>query len=280
MLSPCASTLYITSFKSADVYYRQEIIGALVTHIGSGIEAEMNVALNVLLKLVKHNVSKVAVYSVFVKGILDYLDNLNVYQIRTLFDIFSLLALTTGNASDGSANLWSDIQIVIRKQLSNPREKYKNIGIIASLCSVKVLGSRKLCEDYRPDQSAGSSTQSTVKSYANAMRHPLLRQATNLLELALRYSKEYPHCIALVYDELAHMFAEEEMDERFIAWVKENMASDFTEFYVVATSDAVEYIDQSAKSQYTKLIPELQMGLDGEVGCTNMSFISLTYPSC
>ncbi|KAI8054183.1 Fanconi anaemia protein FancD2 nuclease-domain-containing protein, partial [Gilbertella persicaria] len=94
VISPCASTLYITCFKSTDVYYRQEIVGALVTHIGSGVEAEMNVALNVLLQLVKTNVSQVAVYSVFVKGILDYLDNLNVYQIRTLFDIFSLLALT------------------------------------------------------------------------------------------------------------------------------------------------------------------------------------------
>ncbi|OBZ85627.1 Fanconi anemia group D2 protein [Choanephora cucurbitarum] len=277
LLSPCASTLYTASFKAADVYYRQEIIGALVTHIGSGIEAEMNVALNVLLKLVKHNVSQVAVYSVFVKGILDYLDNLNVYQIRTLFDIFSLLALTTGNASDGSANLWSDIQIVIRKQLSNPREKYKNIGIIASLCSVKVLGSRQLCEDYQPEQSAGSSTQTTGKSYTNAMRHPLLRQATNLLELALRYSKEYPHCIALVYDELAHMFAEEDMDERFIAWVKENMASDFTEFYVVATADAVEYINQSVISQYTKLMPELQMGLDGENDQIAVKFYEVIY---
>ncbi|KAI8368444.1 Fanconi anaemia protein FANCD2 [Choanephora cucurbitarum] len=277
LLSPCASTLYTASFKAADAYYRQEIIGALVTHIGSGIEAEMNVALTVLLKLVKHNVSQVAVYSVFIKGILDYLDNLNVYQIRTLFDIFSLLALTTGNASDGSANLWSDIQIVIRKQLSNPREKYKNIGIIASLCSVKVLGSRQLCEDYQPEQSAGSSTQTTGKSYTNAMRHPLLRQATNLLELALRYSKEYPHCIALVYDELAHMFAEEDMDERFIAWVKENMASDFTEFYVVATTDAVEYINQSVISQYTKLMPELQMGLDGENDQIAVKFYEVIY---
>lgn len=54
----------------------------------------MNIALNVLLNIVKYDVNSVAVYSVFVKGILDYLDNLNLYQIRTLFDIFSLLALT------------------------------------------------------------------------------------------------------------------------------------------------------------------------------------------
>lgn len=93
-LSPCASIMYINAFKSTDAYYRQEIIGALVTHIGSGVEVEMNVALNVLLELVKADVSSVVVYSVFVKGILDYLDNLNEFQIRTLFDIFSLLALT------------------------------------------------------------------------------------------------------------------------------------------------------------------------------------------
>lgn len=93
-LSSCASVMYISAFKSTDAYYRQEIIGALVTHIGSGVEVEMDVALNVLLELVKTDVSSVVVYSVFVKGILDYLDNLNEYQIRTLFDIFSLLALT------------------------------------------------------------------------------------------------------------------------------------------------------------------------------------------
>ncbi|KAI8640920.1 Fanconi anaemia protein FANCD2, partial [Parasitella parasitica] len=96
-LSPCASAMYISAFKSTDAYYRQEIIGALVTHIGSGVEVEMNVALNVLLELVKTDVSSVVIYSVFIKGILDYLDNLNEFQIRTLFDIFSLLALTVSD---------------------------------------------------------------------------------------------------------------------------------------------------------------------------------------
>ncbi|GAA5812259.1 hypothetical protein MFLAVUS_005709 [Mucor flavus] len=259
-ISPCASTLYVSSFKSSDVYYRQEIIGALVTHIGSGVEAEMNVALNVLLQLVKFDVSSVAVYSVFVKGILDYLDNLNLYQIRTLFDIFSLLALTTGNsAGDGSANLWSEIQIVIRKQLSNPREKYKIIGIIACLSSVKVLGSRVLCND---QIEAGSSTVSTKGLANNALRHPMLRQATGLLELALRFSQENPNCIALIYDELAHLISEEDIDTRLQTWVKDNMTSDFTEYYVVAETDADVYMESVRDNQYIKLEPEKMMNLD------------------
>lgn len=94
VISPSASVLYISAFKSTDVYYKQEIIGALVTHIGSGIEVEINVALEVLLHLVKADVNSVIPYNVFIKGILDYLDNLSIYQNRTLFDIFSILALT------------------------------------------------------------------------------------------------------------------------------------------------------------------------------------------
>lgn len=86
--------------------------------------------------------------------------------------------------------MWSEIQIVIRKQLSNPREKYKNIGIIACLSSVKVLGSSKLCND---QSGTGSSSTASGKSSANnALRHPILRQATSLLELALRFSQENP----------------------------------------------------------------------------------------
>ncbi|KAG1109980.1 hypothetical protein G6F42_015475 [Rhizopus arrhizus] len=221
-LSPCASVMYISAFKSTDAYFRQEIIGALVTHIGSGVEVEMNVALNVLLELVKTDVSSVVMYSVFVKGILDYLDNLNEYQIRTLFDIFSLLALTTGSDADGSGNLWLEIQTIIRKQLSNPREKYKHIGIIASLSAVKVLGSKRLCNAFQDQDPRGgggaggsSSTQISRAILAQtAERHPILHKAIDLLEFALSSSKEYPNCITMIYDELAHMIWEEDVDER------------------------------------------------------------------
>ncbi|KAI7899702.1 Fanconi anaemia protein FANCD2 [Cokeromyces recurvatus] len=274
VISPCASTLYTSSFKSTDAYFRQEIIGALVTHIGSGIEVEMNIALEVLLQLVKTDVCSVIVYNVFIKGILDYLDNLSIYQIRTLFDIFSLLALTTRNPGDGSANLWTEIQTIIRKQLSSPREKYKNIGIIACLSAVKVLGSKELCNNSCSIQNnqVGGSSSSQMSLALNitdaTLRHPLLTQATQILELALRYSKEYPNCIALIYDELAHMFSREEkgahMDERLEWWVKENMASDFTEFYVVAIADALEFIEEAQKNHYLKLEPARQMNLDGE----------------
>ncbi|KAI8065297.1 Fanconi anaemia protein FancD2 nuclease-domain-containing protein [Gongronella butleri] len=92
-LASCAQALYTHAFKSSDAYYRQEIIGSLVTHVGSGVKEEMDVALQVLLVLAQELPSTLATYSVFLKGILDYLDNLSLAQIRMLFDVFNLLAI-------------------------------------------------------------------------------------------------------------------------------------------------------------------------------------------
>lgn len=54
---------------------------------------EMDTALDCLLSLSRHDVNAMVTYGVFIKGILDYLDNLSLSQIRTLFTVYSLLAL-------------------------------------------------------------------------------------------------------------------------------------------------------------------------------------------
>ena len=66
----------------------------MVTHIGSGSITEMDVSLDILLHLAKIDIENMVVYDIFIKGILDYLDTLTLLQIRTLFNIFSLLSLT------------------------------------------------------------------------------------------------------------------------------------------------------------------------------------------
>ena len=70
----------------------QEIVGALVTHIGSGYQAEADSSLDVLCDLATSHTDIVAPFAVFIKGILDYLDNLKIRQIRKLFSILSILA--------------------------------------------------------------------------------------------------------------------------------------------------------------------------------------------
>ncbi len=90
-LARAACSLYHSSFIAFDTYEQQEIVASLVTHIGSGSNTEADSALSVLSHLAKADLAKLSRFAIFVKGILDYLDNLSVDQIRILFDVLSKL---------------------------------------------------------------------------------------------------------------------------------------------------------------------------------------------
>ena len=87
-----ASTLYTAAFEISDAYYRQEIVGSLLVHIGSGSAVEIDASLLVLRSISQHSRSILREYSVFIKGVLDYLDNLSLEQIRLLFIVLGSLA--------------------------------------------------------------------------------------------------------------------------------------------------------------------------------------------
>ncbi|KAI9304749.1 Fanconi anaemia protein FANCD2 [Cunninghamella echinulata] len=230
VLALCAKTIYINIYKASDVYNRQEIIGSLVTHIGSGLNEEMDTALEVLLNLAQENTALVSVYNVFIKGILDYIDNLSLSQIRILFDIFSVLALKDNNRYSGESSLWSDIQIVLRKQLSNPRLKYKKIGILGCLAAVKILGSRELCKQF---SKSGESSSQRHQNADTIDRHPILKEAVNLVEMITRSCSEYPICMSMFYDELANLMENGDIDDRFKNWVQDSFTTDFIDTYIV-----------------------------------------------
>jgi Fanconi anemia group D2 protein len=56
----------------------------------------------------------------------------------------------------------SDMQIIIRKQLSNPQEKYKKIGIIGALSVVKALGSPSYSREVAAGSGSGKIAQSSI----------------------------------------------------------------------------------------------------------------------
>jgi hypothetical protein len=62
-------------------------------------------------------------------------------------------------------HLMNDMQIIIRKQLSNPQEKYKKIGIIGALSVVKAIGSAT----FSRDAAAGSGSGKEKNLYMKAM---------------------------------------------------------------------------------------------------------------
>uniref|UniRef100_A0A8C7Y231 FA complementation group D2 n=1 Tax=Oryzias sinensis TaxID=183150 RepID=A0A8C7Y231_9TELE len=206
--------MYRCSFTAFDSYCQQEVVGSLVTHVCSGAGGEVDMALELLCGLVTEKPSEMALYAVFVKGILDYMDNLTSQQIRKLFQLLSRLAF--GQQQQGS-HIQDDMHIVIRKQLSSTVPKYKRIGIIGAVMIIGSMGARS----EGTDSQHGSLSQET------------LRQVTALMELVKSSSESSPEAAALYYDELANLIWSSTLDPQVQEMMGSRVLDDFQEDFVV-----------------------------------------------
>uniref|UniRef100_A0A8C3BHB8 FA complementation group D2 n=1 Tax=Cairina moschata TaxID=8855 RepID=A0A8C3BHB8_CAIMO len=165
------SCMYKQAFAVFDSYCQQEVVSALVTHVCSGNEAELDIALDVLTDLVVVHTSLLMRYATFVKTILDSTQKLNPCQIRKLFYILSTLAFS--QRQEGSY-IQDDMHMVIRKWLSSTVPNHKQMGIIGA---VTMIGSV------------------TVLSF----------QLSTLQDLVGFCCEQTPEVLALYYDELANL---------------------------------------------------------------------------
>uniref|UniRef100_A0A8C1VBP9 FA complementation group D2 n=1 Tax=Cyprinus carpio TaxID=7962 RepID=A0A8C1VBP9_CYPCA len=206
--------MYKQAFTAFDSYCQQEVVGSLVTHACSGVSGEVDVALELLCELVSQKPAEMSQFTVFVKGILDYMDNLTSQQIRRLFHLLSCLAF--GQEQHGG-HIQDDMHIVIRKQLSSTVPKYKRIGIIGA---VMMVGSMGACRN-KPDGSQGGTLPKETH-----------RQVMALLELVRSCSESSPEAAALYYDELANLLQTCKLDPLvqvpfvFPAYVMHNLDED------------------------------------------------------
>uniref|UniRef100_A0A7N6AQA6 FA complementation group D2 n=1 Tax=Anabas testudineus TaxID=64144 RepID=A0A7N6AQA6_ANATE len=205
---PFGGHMYRHSFTAFDSYCQQEVVGSLVTHVCSGVNGEVDVALELLCGLVTEKPSEMSLYAVFVKGILDYMDNLAPQQIRRLFHLLSRLAF--GQQQQG-AHIQDDMHIVIRKQLSSTVPKYKRIGIIGAVMIVGSMG----------ESQNGSLPQETF------------RQVIALLELVKSSSESTPDAAALYYDELANLILTSTLDPQVQEHIGKSVLDDFQDDFVV-----------------------------------------------
>ncbi|XP_041834806.1 Fanconi anemia group D2 protein isoform X2 [Melanotaenia boesemani] len=212
---PFGGHMYRHSFTAFDSYCHQEVVGSLVTHVCSGVGGEVDVALELLCGLVTEKPLEMALYAVFVKGILDYMDNLTPQQIRRLFHLLSRLAF--GQQQQGS-HIQDDMHIVIRKQLSSTVSKYKRIGIIGA---VMIIGSMGACRQKGKESQNVSLSQETF------------RQVTALLELVKSSSESSPEAAALYYDELANLIWSSTLDPQVQDMIGKSVLDDFQDDFVV-----------------------------------------------
>uniref|UniRef100_A0A669QNS4 FA complementation group D2 n=1 Tax=Phasianus colchicus TaxID=9054 RepID=A0A669QNS4_PHACC len=176
------SCMYKQAFAVFDSYCQQEVVCALVTHVCSGNETELDISLDVLTDLVILHTSLLMRYATFVKTILDSMQKLNPCQIRKLFYILSTLAFS--QRQEGSY-IQDDMHMVIRKWLSSSVPNHKQMGIIGS---VTMMGSVALkSRVYLPLQTV------------------LCLQLSTLLDLVGFCCEQTPEILALYYDELANL---------------------------------------------------------------------------
>ncbi|KAM8913890.1 Fanconi anemia group D2 protein isoform 2-T6 [Spinachia spinachia] len=199
---PFGGHMYRHSFTAFDSYCQQEVVGSLVTHVCSGVGGEVDMALELLCGLVTEKHSEMALYAVFVKGILDYMDNLTPQQIRRLFHLLSSLAF--GQQQQQGSHIQDDMHIVIRKQLSSTVPKYKRIGIIGA---VRIVGSM------------GAARLKGKESKNVSLPQETLRHVTALLELVKSSIESSPEAAALYYDELSNLMLSSTLDPQ----VQENI---------------------------------------------------------
>uniref|UniRef100_A0A8C9U1D7 FA complementation group D2 n=1 Tax=Scleropages formosus TaxID=113540 RepID=A0A8C9U1D7_SCLFO len=206
---PFGAHMYKHAFSTFDSYCQQEVVSSLVTHICSGLGGEVDAALELLCELVVQRPDEMALYAVFVKGILDYMENLTPQQIRRLFCVLSSLAF--GKEQQGS-HIQDDMHIVIRKQLSSTVSKYKRIGIIGAVMQhvPSKINMSRVCVSVRPSV-----------------------QVMALLELVKSCSEGSPEAAALYYDELSNLLQTCTLDLLVQEWIGKSVLEDFQEDFVI-----------------------------------------------
>ncbi|KAG0207657.1 Fanconi anemia group D2 protein [Mortierella sp. GBA30] len=229
-----ASALYTSSFQVSDAYYRQEIVGSLLVHIGSGSAIEIDASLAVLQNIVQVSRSTLNEYSAFIKGVLDYMDNLSLEQIRLFFVVLGSLA-REDEVSGNTGTLITDINILIRKQLSNPLEHFKKIGVMGAIALVQAFGENDGCGG---NERGSSSQAAEAASHLQAEKDPLLKTSVMYLHMIRDACRKSAICLALTFDELASMVLSGRLNPKLVLWIKEVFSNQFAETFVCGVNES------------------------------------------
>ncbi|KAJ2462901.1 Fanconi anemia group D2 protein, partial [Coemansia sp. RSA 2320] len=135
--------MIVAAFGSMGMFQRQEISGELAVHIGSGNANEVDTAARTCLQLAQRFPYELRPFAVFIKGLLDYVDNLSIEHMRVIFDTLGILStLNVGGGGGDGDGMFNDLYIFVRKQLSSVYPKYNRIGIVGTVSLLRQLGSK------------------------------------------------------------------------------------------------------------------------------------------
>ncbi|KAJ2408180.1 Fanconi anemia group D2 protein [Coemansia sp. RSA 2526] len=215
-----ATSILVSAFGAMGMFQRQEISGELAVHIGSGNANEIDTAAHIYLELATKHPYELRPFAVFIKGLLDYVDNLDITHVRTIFDTLGILSTLAGGSDD---SMFSDLYIFVRKQLSSVFPKYNRIGVVGTVSLLRQLGSEHTLEAAQADECGGSSMSQAPRANIQA-----LRRAVQLLEMLMDSGRHQSWTfISMTYDELAHIVETHGLHQQLLTWLHENVSSKF-----------------------------------------------------
>ena len=133
--SEFAATLYFHAYASLPSYYQQEVVGALVTHVGASRRPEADVAFGTLSKMATGDPTRLQPFAIFIKGLFDGVEAFTCDQARHLYGILSCLAFRCGQETA----LREELHILVRKQLAHATPFYRSLGVIGAVSMLQYL---------------------------------------------------------------------------------------------------------------------------------------------
>eukprot|EP00795_Rhopilema_esculentum_P012561 gene12561-3256_t len=229
VISNFGSKIYEQAFVNFDSYCQQEVIAALVTHIGSGLENDIESAFDVLSQLVEAHPNKMAPFAIFLKGILDHLNNLTISQMRRLFSMISSIVIQ--HTKSGTV-FEDDMHILIRKRMSNPSLKNKRIGIIGSVMIAASMSKKRSVA--KGDENLNFSN---CPETSRDLETSALKELINLLEMTRSCASKDPEAAALFYEELSAVVAGKQVHPQILQWITQTVSESFQDAFVIATDN-------------------------------------------
>ncbi|RVW82272.1 Fanconi anemia group D2 protein-like [Vitis vinifera] len=274
-----------------DTYSRQEILGALVTHVGSGISFEVTSALDTMVLLVSKYAHELVPLSSHINGVLDYLEGFSVENLHKVYEVFSNLAISArSSANFFGSSIANELLMIVRKQntvsslilnclfyatpptgqVTSPDLKYKKMGLIGTLKIVSCLVDANISTCPGPSQPMewvfGSNMWHSY-SVESMPQQANSAEALELLKTSLDSCKQFPIPLILFYDELVTMLDCRTVQPAIVDWIGKHVG----EFESMFLSD-LEGGQLSVKDLHCGLEGELMMNLDGDISpiCLNI----------
>lgn len=184
---------------------RQEIVGSLVTHVGSGVgekHSEVDAAMRVFSSIVEKKggdggeeecgATALRPFTPFLTSLLDHLSLMTPSQVRRLF----LLLFSVGGDDDDGAMARSSgsmggsaCDIVIRKHLSLAPFAKKRIGIIGTIAYAVSMSSKIMDEEQQSGM--GENTEAThLPTNAAASSSPIVKEIQDMIDFAYNSCKQ------------------------------------------------------------------------------------------